>query len=131
MSFDAEEHSQSYHEKEYDHEADGTVLDKAEADVEYKIQDREDYWEPRISVHHGDAEKVGDPLCFIEMDLDDEHQDSVDKYVDIEGDNDGPYDPLADKAFKIILLGVEAFDESVAGTEKEDGYEVDAGVYEC
>ena len=130
----ADAHAADAHRKdeyEYDHEASGTVLDKAECQEEYEVQDSEDYREPCVSVHHRKARKVCKPLDLIERILNDKHQDAVDQNVYIERNDDRLNDPLPDKALEIILLGIEALYETEARAEEKDSNEISAGINEC
>ena len=115
---------------EYDREAYGTVLDKAECQEEYEVQDSKDYREPCVSVHHRKARKVCEPLHLVERILDYEHQESVYQNVYIERNDDRLNDPLSDKTLEIIFLRIETLDKTKARAEEKDSYKVSAGIYE-
>ena len=96
-------HAYIYDKNEYDCEAYRTVLDKTEAEIEYKVQERKHDREPGIFVHHGDSEKIADHVRRFERGTCDEHQDPVKNDVDIEGNDNSFYDPVPDKSLQEFL----------------------------
>ena len=114
MAVVAETDSKSDDKYQNNRKAYRTVLDKAEAEEEYEIEQSEDNGKPGIFIHHGKAQEIEYPAFPGKLDARDQHEDTVDYNVHIKGKDDRLNDPVPYKALEVIFLSVKALDKSVA-----------------
>ena len=130
VSAETESDAHTDDHKPNDGKAYRTILNKAERQEEYQIEDRQYHREPGIWIHHGKSRKIADPLRrrplhFYDKSIIDRIQD----HIYIKRQQYRLNYTVSDKAFKVVFFCIQAFKKSIAGTEKEYRDEKSSGIY--